>query len=142
MSSSSTALGSQACSSRRTINSPIRAVERQWIRRTSSPGRYSRTRTSSEPIRLVFSVVASDAEPRPEAARCASSGCTWGSASTSAVPGSTRWLRASPRESVTLRRSGPRTWRPRQAMVSRCSIRCWPEPTGRLASAGPSTASG
>ena len=41
------ALGSQACSSRRTISSPRRAVERQWMRRTSSPWRYSRTRASS-----------------------------------------------------------------------------------------------
>ncbi|MPM37876.1 hypothetical protein SDC9_84495 [bioreactor metagenome] len=36
-SSSTVALGSQACSSWRTISSPWRAVERQWIRRTSSP---------------------------------------------------------------------------------------------------------
>ena len=43
------ALGSQACSSRRTIRSPHRAVERQWIRRTSSPCRYSRTSASSWP---------------------------------------------------------------------------------------------
>ena len=37
------------CSSRRTISSPVRAVDRQWIRRRSSPRRYSRTVMSSVP---------------------------------------------------------------------------------------------
>ena len=40
---------SQGCSSRRTISSPRRAVERQCTRRRSSPWRYSRVATSSSP---------------------------------------------------------------------------------------------
>ena len=37
------------CSSRRTISSPVRAVERQCTRRRSSPWRYSRVPMSSSP---------------------------------------------------------------------------------------------
>jgi hypothetical protein len=48
-SSSTVARLCQGCSSRRTINSPVLAVARQWTRRRSSPRWYSRVATSSSP---------------------------------------------------------------------------------------------
>ena len=49
VSSTTVARLSQGCSSRRTISSPVRAVERQCTRRRSSPRRYSRVAASSSP---------------------------------------------------------------------------------------------
>ena len=49
LSSTRVARLSQGCSSRRTISSPTRAVERQCTRRRSSPWRYSRVAASSSP---------------------------------------------------------------------------------------------
>ncbi len=49
VSSNSTARLRQRCSSRRTMSSPCRAVDRQCTRRSSSPSRYGRGMTSSSP---------------------------------------------------------------------------------------------
>ena len=55
------------CSSRRTISSPLRAVDFQCTRRSSSPVRYSRGMTSSSPAEATARDRASP-QPRPVAA--------------------------------------------------------------------------
>ena len=62
-SSSSQAVGSHAASSRRTMRDPVRAVEGQWMRRTSSRGWYSRTITSSGPDNAVCGIGVSPVMP-------------------------------------------------------------------------------
>ncbi len=53
----------QGCSSRRTMSSPLRAVDFQCTRRSSSPVRYSRGITSSSPAEETARARAS---PRPD----------------------------------------------------------------------------
>ena len=101
------ALGSQACSSRRTIRSPQRAVERQWIRRTSSPCRYSRTSTSSWPTTPIRCGRASPVLPAPPELRIVASGTTRGVTMTSLVATNCRSNWTSPNGSVVRTVSGP-----------------------------------
>src|SRR5918994_612792 len=112
-SSTMLALGSQACSSRRTISSPHRAVERQWIRRTSSPCRYSRTRASSCPTTPTRCGRASPVLPAPPAVRRAGNGTTRGVTITCVVAENWRSNWTSPNGSVVRTRSGPVEKRPR-----------------------------
>ena len=107
------ALGSQACSSRRTIRSPQRAVERQWMRRTSSPCRYSRTSTSSWPTTPTRCGRASPVLPAPPELRIVTRGTTRGVTMTSVVATNCRsnWTR--PNGSLVRTVSGPVENRPR-----------------------------
>ena len=112
LSSTKRVVGCQDCSSRRTISSPTRAVERQCTRRTSSPRRYSRTSTSSCPTRPARALwVSAEAPEAP--ARSRPNSCTCGVTATSVVLAKAMSLWDSPNGSKLRTNSGPIRKRPR-----------------------------
>ena len=132
VSSSTTARGCHCASSSRTTSSPVRAVERQWIRRRSSPTSYSRkVRNSSPSIAGAWKRTANGDElrSRPGAPGGSRSSCTRGQIVTSSASPAVQLRRARPNGSVTASVIGPSEYRPRWFVGTRYAARaCCPPP--------------
>ena len=104
----------QGCSSRRTISSPRRAVERQCTRRRSSPWRYSRVATSSSPDgRRPRGAGCRRGRPSRRASGSPGSACTGGVTISWSRAVNERVSSPSPNGSVSRTASGPTVKRPR-----------------------------
>ena len=112
-SSSRVARDWKGCSSRRTMSSPTRAVERQCTLRRSSPERYSRVATSSVPLLLTDRDAASPPPAQSPPSRTAGSALTTGVTTRSSVLAKDRVSSHSPNGSVSRTDSGPTVKRPR-----------------------------
>ena len=104
---------SQGCSSRRTISSPTRAVDRQCTRRRSSPWRYSRVAASSSPCTATERARESPLPVYSPVNRTAGSGTTVGVTIRWSTDGKARASSHSPNGSVSRITSGPISYRPR-----------------------------
>lgn len=105
----------KGCSSRRTISSPTRAVERQWTRRRSSPWRYSRVAASSVPLLAIERAAASPPPAQSPPRRTAGRRLTTGVTVSSLVAANDRLSSHSPNGSVRRTDSGPIRNRPRSS---------------------------
>ncbi len=92
---------SQGCSSRRTISSPVRAVDRQCTRRRSSPRRYSRVAASSSPCTATERARLSPVPAHSPASRTAGSATTCGMTVSRSTLGKERVSSQSPNGSVS-----------------------------------------
>ncbi len=109
------ALFRQRCSSRRTISSPYRAVERQCTRLSSSPSRYARGITSSSPAAEVSRDRPSPSPAHERLITVLDNGTTRGVTTKLVRPDSDRLSSTSPNASATRSCSGPISNRPRRS---------------------------
>jgi hypothetical protein len=107
VSSTTVARLSQGCSSRRTMSSPVRAVERQCTRRRSSPRRYSRVAASSSPCTATDRARLSPVPAYSPASRTVGSGTTFGMTVSRSTLGNERVSSHRPNGSVSRMTSGP-----------------------------------
>ena len=106
-SSSSVARLWNGCSSRRTISSPVRAVDFQWTLRRSSPWRYSRVAASSLPLTATEREAASPPPVQSPPSRTAGSGNSTGVTTSSSELANERASSHRPNGSVSRTDSGP-----------------------------------
>ncbi|MBD2900730.1 hypothetical protein amrb99_97390 [Actinomadura sp. RB99] len=103
----------KCCSSRRTISSPCRAVDRQCTRRRSSPCRYSRGATSSSPAADTERARLSPPPPHAPLSRVAGSGTIAGVTVRVSAMLNERTSSTIPNGSASRTVSGPTRKRPR-----------------------------
>jgi hypothetical protein len=113
VSSTTVALLSHGCSSRRTISSPTRAVDFQWTRRRSSPKRYSRVATSSSPCTATERARLSPVPAYSPDRRTDGSGVTTGTTVSLPTLANERVSSHSPNGSANRTTKGPISYRPR-----------------------------
>jgi hypothetical protein len=106
-SSSTVARICRGCSSRRTISSPRRAVERQCTRRRSSPCRYSRVARSCSPLAAATPWVASPVPDHCPPPGAPTSGQVRGTTTSGSVAVNARCASHMPNGSDTASASGP-----------------------------------
>ena len=107
VSSTTVARLSHGCSSRRTISSPVRAVDFQCTRRRSSPIRYSRVAASSSPCTATERARLSPLPAYSPGSRTDGSGVTCGITVRWSVLGNDRVSSHRPNGSVSRITSGP-----------------------------------